>query len=235
VRSGFVFVALNVTCLLSGGLARAEGGPTGIELGVRSGYALPFGSAIAGSVDGEPAASSPVDLSNTVKGLVPLWFDLGYRLAPQWFLGASFQYGFGLLSDQESNGCSAANIDCSFNNIIVAAEVQYHMFPRGPFDPWIGLGAGYEWATAQASGGGAQDSSDINGFNLNVQIGGDYLATPDFGIGPFVMLSAGEYTSCSLDVSANGTSTSPDCEVKHTGFHEWLTLGVRARYDLEMR
>jgi hypothetical protein len=218
-----VFSGLLAVGLMVASSAMAETTPTGLELGLRTGYALPLGSAIGGSGNN--------DLSNAFSGVVPIWIDAGYRITPSFYVGGFFQYGVAVLSSAQGNGligCGQNGISCSGSDIQFGAEAHYHFLPGGFIDPWVGLGLGYEFANISASAGTQSESSSFGGFQfLNVQAGGDFKLLPALGIGPFVMLSLDEYGSC---------STTPDtsCSIPNKAVHEWLTLGVRGVYDIHL-
>src|SRR5215813_5252233 len=52
----------------------------GFQFGVRSGYAIPLGSAYgpAGQTGGG------ADFKDLIKGMIPIWGDVGYRFNPNW-------------------------------------------------------------------------------------------------------------------------------------------------------
>ena len=77
--------------------------------------------------------------------------------------------------------------------------VHYHILPDAQFDPWVGLGLGYELVTASESGSATIENTTFNvdgsatlkGFQfLILEAGGDFKATPDFAVGPFVNFRA---------------------------------------------
>jgi len=76
----------------------------GAELGLRTGYAIPFGK-----IRGD----DPEDMSDHIGGAVPFWFDLGYRPSPRLMLGGYFQYALGIPGSGVSQGCEQAGADCS--------------------------------------------------------------------------------------------------------------------------
>jgi hypothetical protein len=189
---------------------------TGVELGVRTGYSLPFGKG---------GADATRDLKEGIAGAIPLWLDLGYRINPQFMVGGYFLYGFGFLGDYIDQLCS--NADCSTHDIRAGAQLQFHAMPRGPSDPWVGVGVGYEWLTWSIASGGLEGSITGSGFQfVNFQAGLDLLLgdSPAAAIGPFLDFSIGEFS----DVSCSGPVLCPT-NVDTTN-HEWLTLGVRGRF-----
>jgi hypothetical protein len=196
--------------------ARAEGGA--VSLGLRTGYAIPVMDAVGG---GNGA------LSNFVNGMIPIWIDAGYKLNPNIYLGADFQYGI-ILINNDKTGCGMSGANCSANDVMFGVNFHYHLMPDQTFDPWAGVGIGYE--ILQSSN--ATSSSDLNGFQfLNLQVGGDYKATPELGIGPFLMFSLGQYSNCGA--SYMGMSAG-SCSINQQAMHGWVTIGIRGTYDIAM-
>jgi hypothetical protein len=223
--TGALAAAVVVT---TGSAARADATPTGIELGLRTGYAIPLGSSVGGPGDNS--------LSNTFNGVLPIWVDAGYRLNPNLFLGAYFQYGIAFLNTSKAGSsgvnCNASGVSCSGSDLMFGVQAHYHFMPDGTIDPWAGLGIGYEIANVSVSQGGQSASVSQSGFQfVNFQAGGDYKATPNLGIGPFVMFSLGQYGSCSFGGAA---SSLGNCSIQQTAMHEWLTFGVRGVYDINL-
>jgi len=215
------FWAAFTASLTAAGAAHAD--ETGVEIGVRSGYAIPLGNAAADT-----------DLDEFYSGVIPLWFDLGYRLTPNVMIGGYFQYGFGLVPDQFEGACDLDAVDCSFSNVRLGAQVHYHFRPWESVDPWLGGGIGYEWAHWSVSGtlplvGNVGADATIHGFEfLNLQAGVDFLPSDDanFALGPFLSLSLAQYSSGT--VQAGEGESSADIDDK--SLHEWLTLGVRGTF-----
>jgi hypothetical protein len=183
------------------GSAAAEG----LELGARLGYGIPMGDAAKDS-----------KLSDGVKSMIPIWIDAGYRIDENLFAGVYFQYGLVQLKEDCPEG-----IDCSANNMRFGIQGQYHIMPAESFDPWLGLGIGYEMASAKF--GDLETST--SGFEfLNVQAGGDFAVAEGVGIGPFLSFSLGQYSKAKVG------DTSGDIEEK--AMHQWLVLGVRGTFQL---
>jgi hypothetical protein len=210
---------------VAGSAAAAGSAPTGIELGARTGYVLPMGQADGASGD---------DLSNIFSGQIPIWIDAGYRASPHLYAGAFFQYGVAFLADKTSNAamCNQGGVSCSGNDILLGANLHYHVMPQEGFDPWIGVGVGYEWLNINASLGSASAAVQTKGWQfVDFQLGGDIKVSPDFGIGPFVMLSLGQFDSVS---SSNSSGHDASSDITNQALHEWLTIGVRGAYDINV-
>jgi len=197
-----------------------------IEVGLRAGFGLPFGS------EGTTASdASDTKLSDDLKGIIPIQVDAGYRINPKIYVGLSFQYGFGLINTDNSNNadCNSSGFSCSASDVNVGVNAHYHFLPGQAFDPWVGLGAGYEWLSFSVSGGGQEATVTGTGFEFGqAQVGGDFQAARNLGIGPFASFSFGQYGNANL--SQGGSSM--DMSITSKSFHEWLELGVRGVYDI---
>jgi hypothetical protein len=232
-------LALGVTCVSSTVLA--AGSDSGLALGLRVGYAIPMGKAgVVPAQDGGATDTSNDGLHDTIKGMVPIWFDAGYRINPALYVGAFFQYGFGLVNKDKNEICNQG-LSCSAHDIAFGANVHYHILPDAQFDPWVGLGLGYELVTASESGSATIENTTFNvdgsatlkGFQfLILEAGGDFKATPDFAVGPFVNFALGEFTSWSSTATVSGTTQDQSGDLQDTGLHEWLTIGLRGQYNL---
>jgi hypothetical protein len=218
VAAGLAAVA-TVVCGTSG---TARAGDRAIELGFRTGYALPMGD----EVGGNPSVS----LGDVISGVLPFWFDVGYRFNQHMMVGGFLQYGVGFVNTGKQQFCTMGGLSCSANDVMVGAQFHYHIIPDGPWDPWVGAGIGYEIQNFSQSGGGQPSATlALNGFQfLNLQGGVDYKLVPNFGVGPFLMLSFGEYSNCGISPNPGGGS----CTVQNSAIHEWLTIGVRGVYDI---
>src|SRR6185369_970130 len=227
-----VGVALGVSCVVSP--ASADNG-SGLALGLRVGYGIPMGD--TGGVTGKE--SSNVALHDVVSGMVPLWFDVGYRFTPALYAGAFFQYGFAFVNDQRNASCYQG-VSCSAHDIAFGANLHYHAQPQGIFDPWLGAGVGYEVLAVNESGTSislgtslpVERSWKAKGFQfLILEAGGDFKATPDLAVGPFVNFALGQYGRWSNHQTIAGTPEDQSGDL-HGATHEWLTLGVRGQYNL---
>jgi hypothetical protein len=183
----------------------------GFELGLRVGYSRPMGSI---AVDAR--------LSDFVSTRVPLWFDLGYRVSPHWYLGAFLQYGFLAVP---SGYCAT----CSAHDITAGVGAAFHAAPYAVLDPWIGLGTGYESVSGSEDVSGA--SMSFAGFQLcNLQAGADYYMRA-LALGPFASLSIAEYSTTSFSSPSDSGGPS-SAAIKGHALHEWLTIGIRGTFDL---
>ncbi|HEY6556793.1 MAG TPA: hypothetical protein VI072_05955 [Polyangiaceae bacterium] len=180
-------------------------------IGLRLGYGIPLGT-VDGVTDGK--------LSDFASGQIPIWIDLAYRVTPNILVGLYASYGFAIMGDFCDEG------DCSGADIRFGLQGQYHLSPGESFNPWFGLGIGYEiFDYSLESEDGSSQEGSLKGFEfVNLQAGGDFKLSDSVGIGPFVSFSLGQYST----VGFGDQSESLD----EKALHEWLTLGVRGAFSL---
>jgi hypothetical protein len=219
---------------------------TGLALGLRIGVGLPLGDASGAASDG---------MSNTIAAEIPIWFDAGYRFTPNWYLGAYFMYGVGFLGSDATNTngaiattlgapCGQLSISCSIHDMRAGIDAAYHILPGGGFDPWLGLGVGYEWLAGNISyhdvGNNIDQSFGVGdkGWEfVNIQAGLDIKKVlPNLGFGPFVAFTFSEYSDAevpavNLNTRVIGNSSE---SIQNTSLHEWLMFGVRGEYDIQL-
>ncbi|MET0792679.1 MAG: hypothetical protein ABW061_14255 [Polyangiaceae bacterium] len=176
------------------------------KLGLRLGYAVPFGESFKGTT-----------LSDGISGQIPIWVDAGYMVTPNVLLGVYVQYGFLQLKNCPDS--------CSGHDLRFGIQGQYHLSPEASLDPWFGLGVGYEIAgTSQSTQGFSVDSS-VKGLEfLNLQAGADFKVADAFSVGPFLSLSLGQYSSAKFN--------DQDVPVGDKAIHEWFTFGAKGTFGL---
>jgi len=175
----------------------------GFDLGVRLGYAIPFGDVFqnAGLADG-------------LSGAIPFVLEAGYRFNPNVTAGLLFQYAFG-----QPKNCPDS---CSASIVRFGAEAIYSFRTGNMLDPWLGAAIGYEWLNTSETG---TPDAQFSGVEfLTLQGGADYRMGPQFALGPFLSFSIARYGSA----SSGGTSV----DIPQTAMHEWLQLGVRGTFNL---
>jgi hypothetical protein len=186
-----------------------EVSPSGPRFGLRSGYAVPIGTAF-----GYSGA-----MTETISGYVPLRVDAGYRIARHFYVGADVQ-----LATLVSKACPDGG-SCSGSDIRAGVMVAYHLLPTRVVDPWLGVGMGYEWLSVSRTVDGATGDIEARGLELiDVELGADVRPSRSFRIGPVLSASVGRYTR----IAINGTSTR-DFEATN---HAWVMVGLRGAFDL---
>ncbi len=182
---------------------------SGLRLGLRSGVALPLGTAFSGSGA----------LSDTITGYVPLRLDIGYRFARHFYLGVD-----GQLAAIVPASCTSG-FTCSGTDTRVGVMVAYRFAPSARFDPYVGVGTGYEILSTSRSVGSASVGISARGFELvDLELGGDVRVGRAWRVGPVLSGSVARFTS----VAVNGI-TSTDYA---TTTHAWAMLGLRGAFDL---
>jgi hypothetical protein len=206
------------------------------EFGARLAFGIPLGNVSGGNGD-----ELDHSFSNAV---VPLWLDAGFRFASNWYVGGSFSYGISSVSNQAFAGsCQNPGVGCSGSDIRFGVNGQYHVIPDGRFDPWFGLGFGYEWASLTGTldaahsntGAAVTNSSGSSGWEfVNFQGGLDFrLLNGTLGIGPFLTFAVSQYSSKSTPSDNNGGTTGSS--ISNQALHEWFLFGVRGDYDLKIQ
>lgn len=182
-------------------------GPRGFELGLRVAFALPFGN----EVDG-------LSLSDDISSALPFELDLGWRIDPRWYVGVWLAGGPAFVHGDCPPGCSAQVASTGI-------EGSYHFNPRG-FDPWVGLGIGYEYLHRDFVSGGFLVSSHLSGMTfVRAAVGVDFRISTFFTIGPYVDDTVGEYWS----ISEQGFRF----DVTDKSVHSFLQFGARATFNFE--
>ncbi len=190
-----------VLCSLLPALARAQE-KQGFELGVRTGFMTPLGSAAAGSAKA---------MNATIAGEIPIWIDLGGRVSPAVFVGGYASYGLIGIAGGSCYG------DCSHHVLRVGAEMHYHFAPTAKMDPWLGAGVGYEGLQFnQSYAGGTVDGTAHGVEFLNAQFGLDFALSPKLALGPFLGATISQYNT---DFGGG--------DLAQKAIHSWFSLGVR--------
>ena len=185
----------------------------GFQLGARAGYVRALDS------------SSPSSLTYQTPSLLPIAIDLGYRTSSHIYLGLTVQLALASRSD-----CSGASGTCAAKEYRVGGTFQYHFSPFRGFDPWFGVGVGYE--NLHLTGFYGDPSGHITRTGLvlmDAQLGGDFALTSGARpprLGPFVGLAIGSAGSETGAQYGKNVSRSPAAD------HQWATIGVRGTYDL---
>jgi hypothetical protein len=180
----------------------------GVTLGARLGYAIPIGS-----------LAQNLNLSNGISGGIPIVLEGAYRINRNISVGLYGQYAY-----MVTKNCDVG-ASCSATDYRVGIEGVYNFRQGSTFDPWFGLGVGYEWLSLDESGGGLNGSATFSGWELaTLQVGGDFAVAPQVDVGPFISFSIGKYGSASM----SGQSV----DIPDTAYHQWLQLGVRGTFNL---
>jgi hypothetical protein len=211
---------------VSASSVRAADVAPGFGASLRLAYGVPVGKLTDASGD---------DVNKMVSGSLPIQLDLGYRFNPNFSAAIFGQYAFGFVasgSNSIGQACSVSGVNCSTSDIRLGAEVFYHALPGQKYDPWVGLGMGYEWGKLTGESGGVSADFKIRGFEfLNVQAGLDFAAPAGFGFGPFVQFTMGQYSTTEAPTGTAGSSTVTS-DITNKALHSWIQFGMRGTFNL---
>jgi hypothetical protein len=189
-------LATLLVALLAPAAARAQ-----LDLGVRTGWAIPAGHAFSGG-----------DLAAQVNGAFQVQVDVGYRIVPALSVGAFASYAVGRVDPHVT---ADAGVDTSAR--VKRAGIRASLVLEGlspALAPWAGMGAGYERA-----GFDVGDDFTYTGFEFVIlELGADWKASQRIRVGPYVSWSLGQYDEL------NGRS------IAAKGGHAWVTLGLRGAF-----
>jgi len=187
--------------------------PYRLDFGLRFGWAIPQAESVRGT-----------DLADTVTGAIPVWLDVGYRLAPL-VIGLYAQYAYVIVS-----GCPADR--CHSSDIRFGVQVRWHLGDRRSSDHWIGIGTGYEILSEEVD----QFEGALSGFEfVNLQFGEDLPLGRGFAMGPFFSASLGKFLLDSRPVEVRrqaGSLTPGDEQIENASFHVWVVLGARLSFGM---
>ena len=182
----------------------AAASPSGLEQGLRFGYAFPLGH-----------GDRDTTLLNLTYGHFPVQLDAGWRLNPRWFAGGYVQYGLAML-----RGCSDTE-SCSGYDLRFGVQGQYHFAPERSWDPWAGLGTGYEIFHVGVSSTLGRNDTNSTGFEFaNLSLGANFPLSKSFGLGPLISATLAEFANVS------------GAPIPDRGVHLWLSAGLRGVFDV---
>jgi hypothetical protein len=193
--------------------AAADATRSGFSVGARVAYAWPFGN-IAGDTT-VAGVTFTNKLADQVDRMIPIWIDATLRLGGGFEVGPYASYGW--ISGK--NGAGDAK------DWRAGAQLNYRLAPAGGFLPWVGVGAGWEWVKENDSPA-TGPNGDVSGLELLVQGGGEFRLGSNFGLGPFVALSLGRFSSGDAFDSAKNGGITVD-----KAWHEWVQIGVKGSFD----
>jgi len=213
-------IPISATILLASAVASGQSIPddkrSGIELGIRLGYGFPVGDF------GRPLeAATNEKFSHWVSGQSPIWIDAGYRFNPRIYAGLAFQYAYVFANKANTTPCDGT----CMRGVKIGIGFAWHLKPSAAFDPWVGIGVGYEWLGSDQR----ITRSTSRGFEFaNLQLGGDVAVARALSVGPFASLSFGQFSSITI---AGGPFAGTQDFVEKS-VHGWLAFGVRGVFNI---
>jgi outer membrane protein len=186
--------------------------PNAVEIAARTGYAVPLG-----------LAGNGVPMRDALAGKVPLQLEGGYRALDRFYLGAYVEYGVGVGSPVSRVFCDAAVAsDCTIRNFRFGGDGRIHFLPHAPFDPWIGIGFGYEVLTRR------ETNTSLRGWELlHLEAGGDGALGNELTLGPFVSATLTRYT---ISAATPDQYSETIRDIRDPQTHVWLSFGIRGAF-----
>jgi opacity protein-like surface antigen len=205
----------------------------GLQFGLRSGV-----------IEGTGVVYSGLSLRSASSAAIPIIADLGARIIPQLYLGVYGQ--FAPVITKNTPQCPDG-FDCAAQNWRFGIQADYHFIPTSRFDPYVGIGSGYEILHSSSVGTAPIPTpagvvqGNVNGHAVDrgwefaaVTVGFDYRAANFFGFGPFFTATLAEYNvrTGATQVSVGGAEVSSSflAPVSH-GIHELFFLGLRGTFN----
>lgn len=163
-------------------------------------------------------------MSNTFSGEVPILVDVGWKPLPMLFIGAYTGIGFGGAAGTSGQLCDQLQVTCLTVSFRVGIEAQYHFAPDSWMNPWVGYGIGIESTAFSSSNSANSYSVAATGWEFGHFMAGlDFRLSRLIGVGPMVDFSVGQYSTLSINVNGQQSSSS----IPNQALHEWLLIGAR--------
>lgn len=214
---------------------------SGFELGIGTGFAMPFGDADSGASLFDSGGQSPNagisirdgKMSGIVAYRVPLLLDLGYRLDRTWWLGVRPEVGTGGFGSE-----CPTQANCNWTDARVGVVVKHHFDPGSLTDPWLGLNLGWEWmrstasvvlppeVTGLSSSQSVSAKQTISGPTLELLGGLNFDLGRHIHAGPFLSAAVGRYFRSSFDCPSAALGCPAPSWIEDGAFHAWLSLGI---------
>ena len=84
----------------------------------------------------------------------------------------------------------------------------------------------------KGAAGGEKVETSFTGYELNLQVGGDYAVNSQFSFGPYVMLSIAQFRNFKQTATPGTGLSNESGSITDKAVHEWLGFGVRGKFDL---
>lgn len=140
--------------------------------------------------------------------------SLAVRVGEQLHLGVQLGGGTGVGADPACRAVAA----CSSSWAQLGLIARWSLAPRGPYNPWLGVGLHLAAAGVEDAAGGT-GALDLTGWEVSFSVGEDWRFPP-FGMGVFATATLGRFEE--VEATAPMTAT-----VSPGGFRGWVGAGVR--------
>jgi hypothetical protein len=203
----------------------------GIVLGVRTGAGFAIGTTYGQQqfTSFGASGSSSRSFSDAYAGMVPIILDVGYRIG-RLYLGPWLQYG---IAFPTGSSCPTG-FSCSASDVRLGFAADYHILRRATWDPWLGVGLGYEWTSFHADAAGMTLDDSLRGIELfDIEAGLDWdVGRTALRLGGFLMTSFAQFTDFSQTSNGMLSQGKVSDLLGQPEPHGWFVMGVRGRLDL---
>jgi hypothetical protein len=205
----------------------------GFQMAMRAGYALPMGQAdgeTSAPIGGATGTRQTDDLSRLFSGQGALLVEVGEKLGDYIFLGGFAGLGLGAGGSDLDTVCagrSACSSTSFATSLRLGVEIQFHILPKGTFNPWVGYGLGVERTSLSVTGPGGDASISLLGPEFgHLMAGLDVRLSKTIGLGPVLDASIAQYSS--ITTKQNGAEVSAATgAIGQKAIHSWFSIGTR--------
>lgn len=210
--------------------------PGQVDLGLRAGYAVPRGTAA------NLGGLGSFDQRDLMGELIPIQVDAVWRFPHRLTAGVYLSYGYGSPGQQLRSLLCNANPCSRVTDMRFGAQGGWSAGPRGPVEPWVGAGMGYEETSFRVRGltfptgtTPAYITDDIRatlrGWAGHGEVGADWRVRPTALVGPYLQIMVGQYRVQDIRFGPPGLVPG-NGGIPSTKAHVLVSLGVRGRYEL---
>ncbi len=248
--TGRLFRALAVVTTLVSSAAMAQETSSSVKSGLEFTVGVGFQAGAGYVYKNGPRADGTVGdvkLSDVANGGLAALLEVGYRINPNWFIGAQGQYTK-VLTKNNPYSCPDT-FECSTSSLRLGPQVQYHFSPDASFDPFVGVGFGIALLNSTIEGqaptpvpgatAGIDIDSKIRGPEfINATIGGKWRLSNSLSFGPYLTGTYARYTvragttTTTLPAALGGTTTTTNLAPVDDGPYGLVILGIRGTFNL---
>ncbi|NTX12401.1 outer membrane beta-barrel protein [Myxococcus sp. CA051A] len=221
--------------------------PTGLEVTVGLGFQAGAGYVYKNGARLDRTVGD-VKLSDAANGAVPFLVEVGYRVTPNWFVGAYGSYSY-ILTKENPYSCFEG-WECAASQLRFGPQVQYHFSPTASFDPFVGVGFGMVLLNNENSGPtqvqvgpGAPVTANLKLKSqtrgpefVNVTVGGKWRLGHSLSFGPYLTGTYARYTTRSGDTTlalpAPLPTTTTPLGPAEDGPYGLIMLGIRGSWNI---
>jgi len=175
--------------------------------------AIPFGT-LAGGI--------PITSISTPQFAVTL--EAAWRPAVPLALGLYLRLSGGGAQPPINSWCLAAGGSCDSFGLGVGLFPRWSFIPQGEVNPWVSVNGGYELLSVVND---YQAAVDYSGWEVGASAGVDWRRDPWYGLGVFVGVGLGSYTSVSVTGAPPPAQGIPAIPWGNAALHGWVNAGLR--------